>query len=147
MSAFMTNVANGIIVYLPNGAPSKIAGYGDTVEATRLSANSLPAAINVDPNPGAGGVNGSGVFASNNGPTASKAITNGFVLNSPANSPLAGVSTPYGGVPNSGASFQSGQNTWSGITTFPGISSAAIIAATPGLQQQINAGNVIIIQA
>jgi hypothetical protein len=140
MSAFMTNVSNGIIVYLPNGVPSKIAGYGDTIEATRLSANSIPAAINVDPNPGAGGVNGSGVIASVNGTTASKPITTGFVQGSPGDTPAVGL-------PNSGASWQSGQNTWSGVTTFPGISSASIIAATPGLQQQINSGSVIVVVA
>lgn len=48
---------------------------------------------------------------------------------------------------NSGALYKGlGQNMPSGITTFPGISAASIIAATPGLQAAINVGYVIQIQ-
>lgn len=54
MSAFMCSAPSGAIVYLPNGQQSKIAGYGDTVESARVSAqNNIFQTMNLNPIPAA----------------------------------------------------------------------------------------------
>jgi hypothetical protein len=123
MSAFQCNTPNGILVYLPSGQQAKIAGSGDTIEASRLNAAQL------SPVPGASGQ----VVQVNSGAAVP------FSTGAPSTLPGSNPQAPF--APN----WSSGQLGGGATTTFPGISAASIIAATPGLQAQINAGVVTLL--